>query len=149
MVMKDIIIKQLSLPLLAVAFTLLFTGCSDDTTGPGEIEAQLQVHTAKDIPANPDDGGGGPPGAHTNFTYYSLTKGKVVADADSDTIKWDIAFSGLTILTNSGVSGPGEGGAVILDQSFIETTTAPKTGYTVDSDTLKGAADWYNYDTEE
>jgi|SRR5699024_2791324 len=148
MVMKDITIKQLSLPLLAAAFTLLFTGCSDDTTGPGKTGAQLQVQTAKDIPANPDDGSGGPPGAPTNFTYYSLTKGKIVADADSATAKWDIAFSGLTILTNSGTSGPGEGGAVILDQSFIETIMAPKTGYTVDSDTLKGAADWYNYDME-
>ncbi|HLR26019.1 MAG TPA: HmuY family protein [Fodinibius sp.] len=148
--MKDMTIKQLSLPLLAAAFTLLFTGCSDDTTGPGEIEAQLEVHTVKDLPADTD---ATPGSVSANFTFYNLRDNSIVADEDSASTQWDLAFSGTTILTNSGVSGPGEGGAVVLDQSFKATTMAPSEGLSVDTDSLLAIPTgrgngWYNYDME-
>ena len=142
--------KLLSLSLLAVAFGLLFTACDDtSTTGPGENESQLKVQTAVDIPASPTEGSEERPNKPTGFTFYNLEKGEIVAAEDSATTSWDIALSGLTILTNSGTSGPGKGGAVILDQSFAATTMAPlKSEFTIDSDTLKGASDWYDYDRE-
>lgn len=139
--------KAFALLLFALSLGFLFSSCSDDSTGPGETESQLEVHTVEDLPA---DTAGNPGSGPQNFTFYSLRDNSIVADEDSASIQWDLAFSGTTILTNSGVSGPGEGGAVVLDQSLEATTTAPAEGLSVDTDSLLAIPTgsdngWYNY----
>lgn len=132
--------KSLSIPLLIATIAFVFTNC-DSTTGSGELESQIEIHTAKDVPANADAGRGAPP----DFTFYNLENHEIISDSDSVSNAWDIAFSGTTILVNGGVSGPGEGGAVVLDQAFDATDQAPSSGYEVDTDTSHAITDWYNY----
>lgn len=135
--------KTLSLPLLIATFALLFTACDDSSTGPesGGEESQLETHTVADFPADTASTG--------EITYYSLRENSVVEDSAST--QWDIAFSGTTIYTNSEASGPGAGGAILLDQSFDATTIAPPTGYSVDTSATNLAIPtgdengWYNY----
>ncbi len=127
---------------LVLAFTI--TSCDDSSTG---VEDEpLVVRVAQDIPANADAGREGAP----DFTFYSLAEGEIVADEDSASTQWDLAFSGTTILTNNGTSGPGQGGAVILDVPFSQVDTAPSEGYAIDTDQSKaipgGSGNgWYNY----
>jgi HmuY protein len=69
--------------------------------------------------------------------YFNLRQGQRVADASGD---WDIAFVGGHIQSNSGTSGPGEGGAV--DTSFVDmgsVVTAVGAQYAVDQE-LDGAS---------
>lgn len=137
--------KYVSLPLLAAVFALLFTACDDSSTGPdnGGEESQIETHTVADISTGER--------GNAIIAYYSLRENNLVQDSAST--DWDIAFSRTTIYTNSEASGPGEGGAVVLDQSFDATTTAPSTGYAVDTTATALAiptgsgSGWYNYNT--
>lgn len=138
--------KPLSLSIIAAALVFAFTACSDDTTGTnGEEESQLETHTVEDIPADTSYTG--------NITYYSLRENSLVEESDSASTDWDIAFSGTTIYTNNEASGPGSGGAIVLDQSFDATTMAPSEGYAVDTTATNLAIPtgsdngWYNYNT--
>ncbi|MBN2733102.1 MAG: HmuY family protein [Balneolaceae bacterium] len=144
--MQNFKINLLILPLIAASVILFVSACSDSSTGPGEVESQLEVRTAADIPANPDAERGDP----ADYTFYDLQNGEIVADTDSATSTWDIAFSSTTILTNSGTSGPGEGGAIILDVPFEEVTLAPSEGYNTDRESALAIPTgdengWYNY----
>jgi hypothetical protein len=135
--------KSLSLPLIAAAFTLLFTACDDSTTGPdgGGEESQIETHTVADISTGER--------GNAKIAYYSLRENSLVQDSAST--DWDIAFSRTTIYTNSEASGPGEAGAIVLDQSFDGTTQAPSTGFAVDTSATSlaiptGSSNgWYNY----
>lgn len=144
--MQNFKINLLILPLITASVILLVSACSDSATGPGEVESQLEVRTAANIPANPDAERGDP----ADYTFYDLQNGEIVADTDSATNTWDIAFSSTTILTNSGASGPGEGGAIILDVPFEEVTLAPSEGYNTDTENTLAIPTgdengWYNY----
>lgn len=86
------------------------------------------------------------------FTFFSLATGQLVANTDSATTKWDLAFRGTTILTNSGNSGPGLGGAYVQVGLFADVTkvssdstfkvdNAPS--YAITTGSNKG---WYVYD---
>ena len=136
--------KSYSLPLLAAALTLLFTACDDSSTGPngGEETSQIETHTVKNI----STGQRGAP----QIAYYSLRGNALVEDSAST--EWDVAFSRTTIYTNSQASGPGNGGAIVLDKSFDATTIAPSKGYKVDTDSglaIPAGSDngWYNYNS--
>lgn len=85
------------------------------------------------------------------YHYFSLASGTEVASADAKTNKWDLAFSGTTILTNGGTSGPGQGGALIVEKPFDSITEAPKEGYKTDGgngNAIAGGSgnSWYKYD---
>ncbi|NGP87700.1 HmuY family protein [Fodinibius halophilus] len=133
--------KALSLPLLAAAIAFLFTACDDSGTGVdnGEEPSKIETDTVEDI--------------HTGifstaqYVYYNLRENKIVESTDSASTKWDIAFYGTDIYTNSGTSGPGEGGAIVLDQSFDATEIAPSENYNTDTDTLLAIPGdkWYRY----
>ena len=60
-----------------------------------------------------------------------------------------LLFKGTTVIINGGTSGPGVGGAVILDTLFSEVTSAPTSGYAQDGLTKAiptGSNNgWYNY----
>ncbi|MEW5799449.1 MAG: HmuY family protein [Bacteroidota bacterium] len=85
------------------------------------------------------------------FQYFRLSDSAIVPFSDSGTTKWDLAFSSTTIRTNSGGSGPGQGGAIVLTGTFEEVITAPESGYSIDTTTTKPAIrtgsgnGWYNY----
>ena len=86
---------------------------------------------------------------YTNYQYFSFATGDTVPFSDSTTTNWDIAFKGTTVIINGGTSGPGVGGAVILDTLFSEVTSAPTSGYAQDGLTKAiptGSNNgWYNY----
>lgn len=66
--------------------------------------------------------------------YFRFSDSTVVTGADTLSDKWDIAFSTTTIYTNSGSSGVGNGGAVVLtDVNFEDVIEAPASGYEIDS----------------
>lgn len=85
------------------------------------------------------------------YNYFSLVTGLAVSEDDAKTSKWDLAFSGTTILINGGTSGPGQGGAVILEKPFDSLSEAPKEGYKTDGASGDAIASgsgssWYKYD---
>ena len=67
----------------------------------------------------------GQPYGSGKYTLYSLERNEVVLNADSATSRWDIGFRGTTIIINSGVSGPGKGGAFVFVGTFEELKTVP------------------------
>lgn len=146
--MLNLTLNRTYVILIALAMAFAVVSCDDNSTGVEETE--LEVRMAKDIPANPEGESGGGPPAPINFTFYSLAEGEIVADEDSATTEWDIAFSSTFIIVNNGTSGPGQSGAVILDVPFEEVTTAPSEGYNIDTESQyaipTGSGNgWYNY----
>lgn len=126
---------------LVIFLLILFTGCDDENGVTEPEEINVTVVTAKDINAN------GP-----GKTYYRFRDSTVVTGSDTATANWDVAFSSTTIYTNSGSSGPGEGGAVVLTNTdFLSLSEAPAEGYEVDGEdspaipTGSGNG-WYLYD---
>lgn len=129
--------KPNTLYLLSILSLFSFASCDDDGGEP-EPDLPLEAQTATDVHA--DEG----------FAFYDLESGQMLSKEDSTGTEWDLAFSGSTILTNSGVSGPGQGGAQIVAGLFDEFTAAPADGYDVDTaDSLaivSGSGNgWYNY----
>jgi len=133
MILKSIILSACTLvavpepavPVRAVQFTTV---------------AKPEITVIKDLNANTK-----------SYIYFSLATGKEVPAADAKTKNWDIAFSKTTIATNSGTSGPGAGGAIVLERSFDHVGEAPKDGYKTDGDAgfaIPGGSgnSWYKYD---
>lgn len=111
---------------------------SEAAPAPAPITTLTEV-VVRDIPADPD--------RKDIFTYYSLRDSAIVSPADSNSTKWDLAFKSTTVLTNSGISGPGQGGAIILTATDYDTlSAAPESGYVQDQAGLPaiGRA-WYTY----
>lgn len=110
------------------------------TTGMTIVAAKPEITVIKDLNANTK-----------SYVYFSLATGKEVAPGDAKTKNWDIAFSKTTIATNGGTSGPGEGGAIVLEKPFDQVSEAPKDGYKTDGDAgfaIPGGSgnSWYKYD---
>jgi len=104
------------------------------------MPAKPEITVIKDLNANTK-----------SYIYFSLATGKEVPAADAKTKNWDIAFSKTTIATNSGTSGPGEGGAMVLEKPFDQVSEAPQDGYKTDGDAgfaIPGGSgnSWYRYD---
>jgi len=118
------------------------TACSDSSTGVDDQPvSEVEVNTYQDLNAVGDTG---------HYTFFSFEEGGVLSVSDSATTDWDLAFLGTSVITNSGVNGPGDGGAVILDVPFEEVSIAPENGYAVDTDDVfaipKGSGNgWYIY----
>ncbi|MGK9476294.1 HmuY family protein [Melioribacter sp. OK-6-Me] len=130
--------------LFVLLITLYFTGCDDsNSTEPDSNTPAIKVAEVKDLPAL------GP-----GLTYYRFADSTIITGADTLSDKWDIAFRSTTIYTNSGVSGPGKGGAIVLKNTdFYDLKEAPSEGYRVDEvnapaiPTGSGNG-WYNYNSE-
>lgn len=128
------------LPLLALP--LLLTACLTSRSA-----SPPSVVTVEDLDARAEDG---------HFTFYSLRENSVVPAADSASTAWDLAFNATTILVNGGASGPGMGGAVVLQNTAFEAVTEapPAESFAVDRGTERtetaipgGAGNgWYDYD---
>jgi len=128
--------------ILIVSLLLFAAACSDSTTGINdEPVSDVNVNLVEDFDARGIDG---------KFSFFSLRTGQEVAHADSATTEWDIAIRGTTVLINSGISGPGQSGALLLDVPFDEVEIAPSEGYAADSEEIlaipTGSGNgWYNY----
>ena len=101
------------------------------------------------------NGAMGPYGAGT-YTYFQLDSGLILTKADSNSTRWDLAFSGSTIKVNGGTSGPGVGGALIykpvgISNPFNSILQVPNDSvFKTDNGTnlaikKDSANSWYNY----
>jgi hypothetical protein len=133
MILKSIILSVCTLAAVPEPATTVHTAQFKAVTRP-------EIMVIKDLNANTK-----------SYVYFSLASGKEVPAADAKTKNWDIAFSKTTIATNSGTSGPGEGGAIVLEKPFDQVSDAPKDGYKTDGDAgfaIPGGSgnSWYKYD---
>jgi hypothetical protein len=112
--MKTSIKNLLFIALAAV----MVNACDDDNNTIEPLEATLVT----DLPA-----------VSTNrFVFYSLRTNSVVTDSAS--MNWDIGMrapaQGIPVfIFNGSPSGPGQGGAMIVDGILDEYAEAPATGY--------------------
>ena len=144
--------KAIGKGLVVVVTSIFLFSCSKSTT---TVVAPLTATTVNDLPADTIIGvtAQGQPYGAGKYTFYSLEKNAIVANTDSATTKWDLAFNGTKILTNGGTSGTGLGGAfvqvglfdelkTISPDSVFKTDNAPAS-YAITYGSGKG---WYTYD---
>lgn len=94
------------------------------------------------------------------MTYVSLEHGVLPPDAESASLAWDLAFLRYNIFTNSGTSGPGQGGAKLDDSGlpyeelmsvspdgFVPDEVLPADGAPGSVEGTKNSVlqDWYDY----
>jgi hypothetical protein len=93
----------------------------------------------------------GQPVGAGRYSFFSLEQKQAVANSDSATTKWDLAFRGTTIAINGGTSGPGGGGAFVWDGIFNNLSAVPAdsvfrvdngNAYAIPAGSGRG---WYNY----
>ncbi len=158
--MKNFISKLI----LGLVVVLFYASCEDvdpptptvDTTNTGAFKVYtldgittVQNLIADTIVAQTAMG----PVGKGRFTFFSFATASIVPNADSATTKWDLGFRGTTIITNSGKSGLGKGGAFVFNGLFdnLKTISADSTfrtdnqpvAYAIPTGSKKG---WYNYD---
>jgi hypothetical protein len=132
--------------LMAGAF---FTACKKDS-GSSSTTISVSAKTVTNVNADPSATG-------NHYAFFSLERNEAVAASDSATNKWDIAFRSTTIITNSGTSGPGAGGAfvqtgvvfddyakVATDSAFRVDNIAATPAFAIPTGSGNG---WYNYNT--
>ncbi len=125
------------------ALLILGIACDNNTSSEEDL---IITNTINDVPADTAETG--------EFTFINLTTGEIVEDSVST--DWDLGFAATTIITNSGVSGPGNGGAFIINNiSFDEVTEVPSNitfNEDVAADNLaipSGSGNgWYNYNPQ-
>jgi len=127
--------------------TLVLTNACNKSSvvEPPPASTSLPIRTARDLPADT--------GSASKFTYFSLRDSAIVVGVDTTTNKWDLAFASTSIRTNSGTSGAGTGGAVVLSQADFDTLSmATASAYSIDTSATKLAIrtgsdnGWYHYD---
>jgi hypothetical protein len=136
----------------------LLNACKPDEPEPPKTESIV----VRDLPADTIIGltpgtppTGGIPFGAGKFTFYSLENNSVVPSTDSASNKWDLAFRGTTILTNSGSSGPGLGGAFVWNGLFDELfSISSDSTFNVDNAPNYGiptgsGRGWYTYSQAE
>lgn len=134
--------KLYSVYTLLLLTGLSFSACSEDD-GPAEVQPHLEVQEVKDLNSNPADNEG-------HFVFYSLAKGEKIPFSDSASAKWDIAFSGTSIILNGGVNGPAVAAGQVVEGIFEELIEAPESGYKKDAEGDPGISkDWYRYTAME
>ena len=139
-----------------IALTVVTTGFFLTSFDKEEVPVPVTVQT-KSVSNLPGDTilgltSMGQPYGSGKYTLYSLETNKVIDNADSATRKWDIGFRGTTIITNSGNSGPGAGGAFVYTGLFGDLAQIPTdssfridnapTAYAIKSGSGNG---WYSY----
>ena len=149
------IFNQIAL-VLVVSVSLF--ACSKDDTAVVVVNTDKTVNDLRADTIIGLDPVSGMPVSAGKYTFYSLERNEIVANSDSATSKWDVAFAGTTILTNGGTSYPnGIGGAFIYKGILYDTLTtiAPDSVFRTDNAsaspktyaiTTGGGKGWYNYD---
>jgi hypothetical protein len=120
--------------LLLLALILGSTSCNKDDDDNQPLEA-VTLDLLVDSKVDGD------------FSLFSFEQGEVVSGAELPTNNWDFGLRLTTFITNGGVSGPGQGGALVLNGVFDEITEAPAEGYRVDAQGDLAITDgsWYDY----
>ncbi|MCX7908445.1 MAG: HmuY family protein [Ignavibacteria bacterium] len=139
---------KLELRISYLIILLAFLACSkEENTTQNPPPQTIKAVTIYDLPADT--------GKKGKFTLFRLSDSTIVSNADSNSTKWDIGFAGTTIITNSGVRGPGQGGAIVLkDVDFNDVKEAPETGYRIENSLTDLAIPtgsgngWYNYNPQ-
>lgn len=142
-------------PLLVIFLVMGALGCTENLVDdpPALVAAVTVENLAADPPTGTDPVTGRPVGTG-RYTLFSLREDRIIANTDSATSSWDLAFSGTTILANSGSSGPGQGGAAIVALPFEEVVEAPTDeAFLVDAPGAPAPAAgphgvWYNYNAQ-
>ena len=85
-----------------------------------------------------------------NWVYTDLLRGEVVDISNPTTsFNWDLGFKRTAVIVNGGISGPGEAGAMVLeDVLFEDILVAPEEGYVSDTEQITTFATgdgWYTY----
>jgi hypothetical protein len=134
-----------------------------------QVDAGMLADAGLPTDASTLDGGGPivPPHAitidassRTDLVYFDLETARTVSVADPATdTTWDLAFLRTLVLTNSGSSGPGLGGAVAREGiAFDDVSSTGTLGFVVDHEEESGMPDapatsvspivgsWYDYD---
>lgn len=94
--------------LVVAALLATLTACESDSSGPPPVDEEGVV----EIDAS----------SSTDFTYFSLADGEVVAVADpSASTDWDLALRRFEVRLNGGVSGPGDVAGVNLENNVNAT----------------------------
>ena len=129
--MKAFVPRPLSFKAIALflGFAAFTIACDDNNPIP---PVGLQAVTVQNLIADTIIGitpgvppaGGIPYGAGT-FTFYSLETNSIIPSTDSATNRWDLGFRCTTIITNSGSSGPGQGGAFVWTGLFADLKSIP------------------------
>ncbi len=144
----------------ALALAVVFTACKKDKTistpaDPNAFKVSVsgKIVSVKNLPADTIVGlVGGQPVGVGKYAFFNLRSNSWVANTDSASANWDLAFSGSTIRINAGTSGPGTGGAFVWVGSFDNLASVPadsvfKTdnypAYAITKGSGKG---WYSYD---
>ncbi len=132
------------LSLLALTGLLALTAC--DSNDASDDVTPLNVQTATNVEGDPttsvDPMTGRPSGNNNLFTLYDLESGEIVLSSfetdrsirerDSASTAWDIGFKGSTLIFNGGTSGPGQGAAQLVSETFASIAVAPESGYVAD-----------------
>ncbi len=113
--------------------TLALVGCDTaDETSPTPL---LEVRTQRNLDARGDSTSRNPmTGVVTLIqarprTYFNLRTGQIrTAATDSNSTTWDLSFESTGIYVNGGISGPGNGAAVVVNDLFENVVTAPADG---------------------
>ncbi|APR82338.1 Hypothetical protein A7982_07687 [Minicystis rosea] len=134
---------------LLVGFLLLAAACSETSgtnpgtggtggTGTGTGGSNLNAGTALSVPV-----------VAGKRTFVTLGNPAVVTPADPATsTEWDLAFEGLDVYTNSGVSGSGDGGAFgPHPAAAFLSDVAPEVPFVLADETGGAFVDWYDYDS--
>ena len=139
-----------------IALTVMSMGLFLASCDKEEVPAPVTIQT-KSVNSLPGDTilgltSMGQPYGSGKYTLYSLENNKVIDTADSASTKWDIGFRGTTIITNSGNSGPGGGGAFVYVGTYADLAAIPTdstfrvdnapTAYAVKTGSGNG---WYSY----
>ena len=121
------------IPAIAVLCTVaLFADCKGNNGNEPDLPKlevkQYMQSRATSVAADPSD-----------WVYFSFATGAEVQGVNEENRKerrdWDLAFNRFSIRTNSGLSGGGQGGALLTQvKEMAEVTQAPASGYTVDTE---------------
>ena len=136
---------------LAALVSLLFLTACDINSGTDDEPNEIVAERVTDFAADPFVGFvDGRPVGTGKYAFFSLQTGLEIDAADSASTAWDIALQGTDMIVNGGSSGPGQGGAQVVEGIFEEIMEAPATGWVVDSDQgtaiVAGSGNgWYNY----
>ena len=110
----------------ALSLAMLLGSCEKDSNG-GSPNVTATVVTVNDLPADTIVGiaSNGQPFGTGRFTFFSLERNETVSATDSNSQRWDIGLRGTTLITNSGNSGPGRGGAFVFVGLFDDLKLVP------------------------
>jgi hypothetical protein len=123
--MKQLKLQGRMFLLCAAALAVVGGGCGDDDSG-NPAAPPISNPVGNEVTVDASD--------YYDWAYFSFAKGDTVAVADAgSSLNWDLGLRRYHFRTNSGVSGPGEGGVIDVGRiAFDSLVVAPDSGYVVD-----------------